>query len=424
MPEAVIIGAGPAGSIAGLILARAGWNITIVEQHRFPRNKVCGECLSALGISVLERLGMRDTIGARAIPSPGTPGEGEGGGDPSVSAPSPALPRSTEGGGQKYPPIARSAHRLGLRDSFGTFSPATLHRVCLHPSNGNSLQIELPKPMWGISRSRLDRYLLDQAVRAGDQLLQPCRYEGIEGSDSQSLRVKLRDLEANEIRTIETPWLIIADGKSTFSSRGRSSSSDLGIKCHWSGIVGPCDAIELFGCHGAYGGLAPIENGRWNAAFSVPTVMARKSGGDLQQVFERLLADNPAMQLRFAGARRIGDWLASPLPRFAVRRDWPTRTILLGNAVAAIEPIGGEGMGLAMRSAEIAAEMMIHAKGVWNARIAAELQRRFMSLWQVRLLACRAGGVVASSPRLAKVVSPWLRHNRPVAQAVLNWAGK
>ncbi|HEX5244311.1 MAG TPA: hypothetical protein VFW23_13695, partial [Tepidisphaeraceae bacterium] len=239
-----------------------------------------------------------------------------------------------------------------------------------------------------------------------------------------SLRVKLRDLESNEIRLIETPWLIIADGKSTFSRRGRASSSELGIKSHWSGIVGPGDAIELFGCQGAYGGLAPIENDRWNAAFSVPTTVAKESGGDLQKVFERLLGDNPAMQHRFEGAHRIGDWLASPLPRFAVRRDWPVRTILVGNAAAAIEPIGGEGMGLAMRSAEIAAEMMIHAKGVWNPRIAAELQRRFMSLWQVRQLACRAGGVVASSPTLARIASPWLRHNRPIAQAVLNWAGK
>jgi len=368
MAEAVIIGAGPAGSIAGLILARAGWNISIVEQHRFPRNKVCGECLSALGISVLEGLDLCDDLGA--------------------------------------------------------LEPAILHRVCLHPSNGNSFQIELPKPMWGISRGQLDRYLLDQAVSAGARLLQPWRYEGIDGSGSQSLRVKLRDLESNEIRLIEAPWLLIADGKSTFSTRGRASSSELGIKCHWSGIAGPCDAIELFGCHRAYGGLAPIENDRWNAAFSVPTIMARESGGDLQQVFERLLADNPTMQLRFAGARRIGNWLASPLPRFAVRRDWPARTILLGNAAAAIEPIGGEGMGLAMRSAEIAAEIMMHSKGIWNPRIAAELQRRFLSLWQVRQIACRAGGIVAASPTLARIASPWLRHNRPIAQAVLNWAGK
>ena len=413
MPEAVIIGAGPAGSIAGLILARGGWNVTIVEQHRFPRDKVCGECLSALGVSVLERLGIQNTIDARLIPSPGTPGEGQGGGGLSSTTPSPALPRSTEGGRQR-PPLSESY----------TVRPAIMRRVCLHPANGDSFQIDLPKPMWGVSRNKLDVCLLEQARTAGARLLQPCRYEDIERSHAQILRVKLRDLEANEIQFIETPWLIIADGKSASSSNGRPTSNDLGIKCHWSGISGPRDAIELFGCRGAYGGLAPIEGDRWNAAFSVPAQMVRESGGDLQKVFDRLLADNPAMQLRFDGAHRIGNWLASPLPRFAVRRDWPARTILLGNAAAAIEPIGGEGMGLAMRSAELAAEMMIHSKGVWNPRIAAELQRKFMSLWQVRQLACRAGGVVASNPTLARIASPWLRHNRPIARAVLNWAGK
>lgn len=321
-------------------------------------------------------------------------------------------------------PPAPWRHHLDLRECAGAVSPAMLHRVCLHPANGGSFQIDLPKPMWGISRSRLDVCLLDQARKAGARLLQPWRYEGIEKSDSKSLRVKLRDLGSNEIRVIETPWLIIADGKSTLANRGRATSGDLGIKCHWSGVSGPRDAIELFGCRGAYGGLAPIEGNRWNAAFCVPAEMVKESGGDLLRVFDRLLADNPAMQARFEGAQRIGHLLASPLPRFSVRRNWPARTILLGNSAAAIEPIGGEGMGLAMRSAEIAAEMMIHSKGLWNPRIPAELQRQFMSLWQVRQLACRAGGVVAASPRLAKVVSPWLRHNRPIARAVLNWAGK
>ena len=56
MPDVVIIGAGPAGSIAAIILARAGIDVVLIEQHRFPRDKVCGECLSALGIDVLRRL--------------------------------------------------------------------------------------------------------------------------------------------------------------------------------------------------------------------------------------------------------------------------------------------------------------------------------------------------------------------------------
>ena len=58
--DVTIIGAGPAGSTAAILLARAGWDVTLVEQSRFPRDKVCGECLSALGFDVLERLGLVD----------------------------------------------------------------------------------------------------------------------------------------------------------------------------------------------------------------------------------------------------------------------------------------------------------------------------------------------------------------------------
>ena len=47
----VVIGAGPAGSVAAALLARAGLDVILIEQHRFPRDKVCGECLSALGIA-------------------------------------------------------------------------------------------------------------------------------------------------------------------------------------------------------------------------------------------------------------------------------------------------------------------------------------------------------------------------------------
>src|SRR5947209_4848467 len=55
MSEVLIIGGGPSGALAGILLARTGWDVTLVEQHIFPRDKVCGECLSALAIDVLGR---------------------------------------------------------------------------------------------------------------------------------------------------------------------------------------------------------------------------------------------------------------------------------------------------------------------------------------------------------------------------------
>ena len=40
--DAIIIGAGVAGSTAAILLARAGWSVALVEKQHFPRRKVCG----------------------------------------------------------------------------------------------------------------------------------------------------------------------------------------------------------------------------------------------------------------------------------------------------------------------------------------------------------------------------------------------
>jgi len=56
--DAVIIGAGPAGCAAAILLARAGWSVALVEKQRFPRRKVCGECIAASNLPLLDSLGV------------------------------------------------------------------------------------------------------------------------------------------------------------------------------------------------------------------------------------------------------------------------------------------------------------------------------------------------------------------------------
>src|SRR5678816_1190646 len=136
---AIVIGGGPAGSVAALLLARSGWRVTLVEQHRFPRDKVCGECLSALGAEVLTR--------------------------------------------------------LGLFDEFLHHQPVRLGRTSLHAPSGASVTTALPRPMWGVSRVVLDGMLLDAARREGVRVRQPARAEALEPGPRPSVR--LRDLVTN-----------------------------------------------------------------------------------------------------------------------------------------------------------------------------------------------------------------------------------
>ena len=352
MRRAIVIGGGPAGSVAALLLARHGWAVTLVEQHRFPRDKVCGECLSALGAEVLARLGLFDELHARG--------------------------------------------------------PARLGRTSLHAPAGASATTRLPRPMWGVSRVVLDGMLLDAARREGVVIRQPARAEVVEPGVPPSVR--LRDLVTNAIDQIGANCVVVADGKAALlgDDGPPPPTRDLGIKTHFTHVDGPADCIELFGTADCYGGLAPIEGGRWNAAFSVPAARARDSRGDLDAVFAQLVSENVTLARRLANATRTGPWLAAPLPRFALRGRWPQNVVPVGNAAAAIEPIGGEGMGLAIRSAELAAEALSGSLQ-WDAHAAGRLAAHYRRLWSTRGLACRAAARAVSSRRRADRFMPLVR---------------
>ena len=56
--DVVVVGAGPAGSVSALLLARAGFDVVLLDRSEFPRPKACGDCLSPGANVILQRLGL------------------------------------------------------------------------------------------------------------------------------------------------------------------------------------------------------------------------------------------------------------------------------------------------------------------------------------------------------------------------------
>ena len=60
--DAVVIGAGPAGAVCAHELARLGVSVLLVDKNVYPRWKVCGGCLTALGMETLWKIGLQSIL--------------------------------------------------------------------------------------------------------------------------------------------------------------------------------------------------------------------------------------------------------------------------------------------------------------------------------------------------------------------------
>jgi flavin-dependent dehydrogenase len=277
--------------------------------------------------------------------------------------------------------------------------------------------------MWGVSRTALDALLLDTASREGVTVLQPARCEKL--APGKRSAVHVRDLVTNRVEPLAADHVLVADGKSALLNGGPPPpTGDLGVKTHFEDVDGPRDAIELFGFTGCYGGLAPIEGNRWNCALAVPAARVRRCAGNLACLYAELTDETPTLRRRLAHAVQVGGWLASPLPRFAVRPDWPRGVIPIGNAAAAIEPIGGEGMGLALRSAELAATSLLAGRLPPDGERRHRLGEDFRRLWGRRRATCRVAGLLASRSKVASAAALTLSATPASLRAGMRWMGK
>src|SRR5437588_3796478 len=79
MLDVVIVGAGPAGAVAGAILARAGVRVRLLDRAIFPRDKLCGDTVNPGTIARLTQLGLASDLEARSLRVDGMVLSGDGG---------------------------------------------------------------------------------------------------------------------------------------------------------------------------------------------------------------------------------------------------------------------------------------------------------------------------------------------------------
>src|SRR6266576_5902097 len=60
--DVAIVGAGPVGSTCAAFCAAAGLRTVVLDREKFPREKVCGDCLNPSCWPLMRRLGLAERV--------------------------------------------------------------------------------------------------------------------------------------------------------------------------------------------------------------------------------------------------------------------------------------------------------------------------------------------------------------------------
>jgi flavin-dependent dehydrogenase len=386
--DAIVIGAGPAGSTAALLLARAGWSVAIVEKAEFPRRKVCGEFISAPALSLLARVGVSDEILERAGPE-----------------------------------VREVAVYAGERVIRGT-----MPRIAGEIPYGRAL-----------GREHLDLLMLETARRAGAVVWQPWRVKTCKREETGYVCCIDRKSPYDEMR-LTAPVLIAAHG--SWDTGGlplpgappRAAPSDLfAFKAHFKDSALDAACMPLVAFPGGYGGLVTSDAGRTSFSCCIrrdalATCREETGGGAGAAVIAHVFGACRGVREALERATREEAWLGVGPLQPGIRTGFADGYCAIGNAMGEAHPIVAEGISMAIQSAWLLCERLIDqgrsAAGTRPELVSASYEKAYRRAFETRINASSVFALLAMHRPTASAVAGLLDRVPGLVSLGARWAGK
>lgn len=310
--DVLIVGAGPGGSSLAALLAGRGLDVLLADRAAFPRDKTCGDGLTPRAISVLERLGLLGQLEAA--------------------------------GYQRI--LGAELHPTGAAPYTLTFAD--------HP-------VGLPPYGLVVPRFELDNLLLQNALAHGARFLPGFQAAAPVRDSSGVVTGVSGDLEGKPaVRRARLTVLAVGANIGLLRGFGLLQKMPPGINAirgYFSGVPDLGSHFEFYfepELAPGYAWVFPLADGRANIGLGVLDRGGEGGGRNVRKLLDGFLARSPRLQ---------GATPAGPVKGFPLRIDFPSMRpggdgfLLVGEALGLVNPVTGEGIDLAMESAELAASV-------------------------------------------------------------------
>lgn len=358
--DVAIIGGGPAGAAAGATLSRAGKKVVIMEKERFPRFSI-GESLLPHGNDLLKKLGVWDKI-------------------------------ENAGFLKKY------------GAEFCTGDKSRLLRFWFGKNLGANYDYS-----YQVERSKFDEILLQHAREGGSDVRDGTRVSGLVAKDRDLTSLTWeRQTESGEIHA---RWVIDASGRSAFAGarlgmkrHATQKSRRIAIYGHFNGVFrnsGKAEGhITIVRIANGWFWIIPLAQGLTSVGLVIPSEEARfasRNGMDL--VFNEAVASVPEMADRMRDATSASPLRATGDYSWKFSQFAGPRILLSGDAAGFVDPIFSSGVLLALKSSQLASDLILGAD-----------KRNRALTWMERRAYTRE-------------VSGWMKHYSKIIRAFYDKAG-
>ncbi len=319
--DVIIIGGGLAGLCNAIHLSKFNKKVLLVEKNEYPKHKVCGEYISNEVLPYLDFLEINPF----------------------------------------------------------KFGAVKIDKFQLSTTKSNSIYAKLPLGGFGISRYTLDLELYKKAKESGVVILQDQVIDVIFKNDLFTIKTK-------ENNSFYAKIAIGAFGKRTVldvkMNRDfiKKKSPYLAVKIHVKGNF-KSNLVALHNFKGGYCGVSKVENNAINLCY-ITSYSSFKKYTNITEFQEKVVFKNKYLKNIFGNATPI---FKSPLTisqiSFETKNPVENHLIMCGDAAGMIHPLCGNGMSMAIQSAQIASNLILkYLNGTILSRN--ELEKQYLTQWK------------------------------------------